>query len=170
VLSCTSLLNSYPLIKEYLEFCNHLVSQNGLVTATKVLKDLDFRVKLVAINQKLERKPYGGVWIKTSSDGLPIRLRLLRKALREDAKAVIQITSLVRLVKLPPSYDISTITSKGTATWPPIWIDEFTHFLDKHVKPVTIHPGEWHASSKAGPNGPAVISSAFDALSLNSMD
>lgn len=157
----------HALIREYLTFAFRLSVAHGVKTATKVLKDLDSRTKLVVAGQRVPRQPFGGVWLKTSSNGLPKELKCLRLTVVKFPLGATQVTSLVRLVLLTPSTDISTITSPNTSTWPPVWLEDFRDFTLKiWPHPVTIEPRDtWHTSTKAGPNGPAAVFSAgIDAI------
>jgi len=155
------------LIREYLSFAGHLISNHGLATATKVLKDLDSRVKLVVIGQRVPRAPFGKVWLKTNSNGIPSKLKILQENLKTNGMMCVCTTSLVRLIMVSPDHDISTITSAGTMAWPPNWIPGYTDFVQRILQPVQIELDPWHTSTKAGPNGPAaIISSGIDALAL----
>lgn len=121
------------------------------------------------MSQKTFRAPFGDTWLKTIKCfpiGLPRCLKEIRKELVTDPKAVIQITSLVRLLKLKPSHDISSITEPSLMAWPPLWKDDFGLFLDQNLQTIDVEAGEWHASTKAGPNGPAIIAAGADALAI----
>lgn len=157
------------VLPEYLSFANQLLINHGKVTATKVLKDLDSRTKLVVANQRVAREPFGGVWLKTLPCGLPKQLKWLARAARQAPIVATCVASMVRLIKLPPSYNVETITSPCTTTMPPSWFGDFQKFIWKNLSRAKVEPRQWHTSTKAGPNGPAaVVSSGIDAI-VNSM-
>lgn len=155
-------------LRQYVEFASHLRQHHGLAVSVKILKEVHSRCKLVCCGRSPEGITLGGVWIKTSTKGFPLKLNQLEKLALKFPRCALTISNLVVLARLPPAYDVRTITEPSKDTMSQEFLQSFSVFCEKLPKVPVVSKGlEWHTSVKSGPNGPSAIrSSGLDARAI----
>jgi hypothetical protein len=115
-----------------------------------------------------------GIWLKPGPHGFPKKLTRTAKMVSKSGPLNfgLIILSTVTLLKLKPSYDISTITSAFKGTWSSIsegwYLYLWKQSVEANLQPWTqITWSGYHVSLKAGPMGPsAVLSSGLEAIAF----
>lgn len=155
-----------------------LIKDHGIITATKVLKDINNRAKQIALQDssgdtnKSAVVSLGGIWFKVDKQGFPKCLKTLKKLLLINPKPALIITNIVYGVTHKPVLDISTVTDpfKGDKASLEVFIKDFEKFLNATYPrwlEVSI-PKVPHFSLKYGPNEMLSLTSvAWDAICLH---
>lgn len=152
---------------EYKSFAEQLLKNYGWKQTVKILKDLQTAVNLTSLGQKVEARVLGGVWFKIGPNGFPKALPRLYKLVVDCPLAANTLAGFVRTLRVKPNYSVATITDSCTSVIHEGDMGCFKAFLKKQPQVTVIPHCHWHASVKAGPNGPgAILTSAPDALAI----
>jgi hypothetical protein len=156
-------------LAEYLDFANNLLKNHGERTTVKILKEINSLARMFVSGYPKDPKgTFGGVWFRTHKpSGLPSRLKILRKILKEDPRNGLLITNLVTLFRVEPVIDLSTIEGPFSGNPSQEVISDFTKFLKELNIKIEVKPTQLYPSTRSGPNGPiAILSVSHDAEAL----
>lgn len=101
------------LTKQYMRLSRSLILHRGKRNATKVLKDIGSKAKLLAIQDKVKKGDYAGLWLKLSSNGFPTKLHSFSKIVEtrnvDLIRCGLQVFNFVETIILPPEVKTSEI-------------------------------------------------------------
>jgi len=152
-------------VNKFTNLVNKLIINHGEVEAIKRLKHLRLNLQQFVLGQSLTLRPL----TKIDKDSFPKSIKFMKPNRNDlnECRYSISIMRIIELFKDKTSSDTSTITDKSTAD--PILIQDIKEFISKchwlkSIEPINV--GYLPMSNRAGPNGPASISSIADLTAL----
>lgn len=155
------------LLEDYIAQIELWCKHRGTRWTISLLKE----IHTIAVKTAMGRSFDPIRFLKSCKKGIPRVIKPLEPLLRgsvEEKRVALSITKLYLRLNLEPSADVSSIEDPGTGYHlGRRWSRFLTFWVRKFRKPNLAWDGQWHSSTKAGPNGHALVSSHEDCLSLS---
>lgn len=161
-------------LRDYYQFADNLINNNGLVTAIKVLKGLNTVVRKAALGQTQVIGTIGGIWFDCFKEtGVPKSMPNLHKLISSNPLAAVQIVNTYTALKTQPDINLSTVESPYMGNLTKDELEEFDNWLKTNVKPIVVDvvTNKMHFSLNAGPNNKiSLLGILQDLFALRSND
>lgn len=156
-------------IDKFISLVEHLIVHKGETQMVKLLKAMRLQVQQYCLRQDITPIPF----TKSDKDGVAKSIRFAKpdRDSVDDMRYSLSLLRVFELIRLPPAYEVGTITSLSTASTK--LVEEIREFILKWpgVKILPdLEPSQLILSNKAGPNGPATLTCLEDLSALREED
>lgn len=167
VINYLHLKDPYDNVDEFCHIILHLLKNKGEDRSIQILKEYRLAVQQFALRQTVTNIPF----CKTDKDGIPKAIRFLKpdRNIRIQVMYTMSALRLIEEFRCKPKYLVSTITADSDAKQD--LLNEITAYIRGNPRILKVLPKELMEprlvlSNKAGPNGPASITSLQDLAAL----